>query len=128
MTRNVSTLIPAFASAALLLFVVSPAVAQKKAKQACGPDIQVFCSDVQPGQGRIAGCLRAHEPQLSPACKGAMAMVAGQVKEVAQACEDDVHRFCAGAPPGTTKDCLKANLRKLSFECKKELFETKKNM
>jgi hypothetical protein len=127
MTRNLSTLMSVVAGATLLLSTVSPAVAQK-AKQACAPDIHKFCGDVQPGEGHVAECLRAHEPQLSPACKGAMAMVAGQVKEVVQACEDDVHRFCAGAPPGTTKACLKANFRNLSFECKKELFQAKRHM
>jgi len=42
----------------------------RKLLQACGPDIQNFCSGVQPGGGRIASCLRPHIRQLSPECKG----------------------------------------------------------
>jgi len=50
------------------------------------------------------------------------------MKEVVTACEDDVHRYCAGAAPGTTKECLRTNFRQLSFDCKRELFEAKKAM
>jgi hypothetical protein len=57
-----------------------------------------------------------------------MAQAATLMKEVVQACEDDLHRYCAGAAPGTTKECLRANLRELSFACKRELFEAKKAM
>jgi len=52
----------------------------------------------------------------------------GLMKEVVTACEDDVHRYCAGAAPGTTKECLRTNFRQLSFDCKWELFEAKKAM
>ena len=39
----------------------------------CRPDLQKFCSDVQPGGGRIVACLKQHEADLSPACKEAWA-------------------------------------------------------
>ena len=42
----------------------------QKMMQACGPDIQNFCSGVTPGGGRIVSCLRPHMRQLSPQCKG----------------------------------------------------------
>jgi len=41
----------------------------KEAKQACQDDVMKFCSDVQPGHGRILKCLKAHETDLSPECK-----------------------------------------------------------
>ena len=37
--------------------------------EACKPDVEKFCQDVQPGHGRVAVCLRAHEAELSDACK-----------------------------------------------------------
>lgn len=55
---------PAFAQNA-----PQPAQGQKM-MQACGPDIQNFCSGVTPGGGRIASCLRPHMRELSPECKG----------------------------------------------------------
>jgi cysteine rich repeat protein len=98
------------------------------AEQACAPDIQTYCAGVPQGGGKIAQCLRSHQQQLSPSCQQAMTAAAALMKEVVQACEDDVHQYCAGAAPGTTKDCLKTNFRKLSFGCKKELFEAKRAM
>jgi len=114
-------------AAALTLFTGTSALAQT-AEQACAPDIKAFCANVQQGEGRIAQCLRANQQQLSPACQQGMAKAQTLMKEVVQACEDDVHRFCAGAAPGTVKDCLRTNFRELSFGCKRELFEAKKGM
>ncbi len=44
----------------------------KAAHQACDGDIQKFCKDVKPGQGRIVGCLKEHEKELSAECKAKM--------------------------------------------------------
>ena len=98
------------------------------AQQACAGDIKTYCAGVQQGEGRVAQCLRSHNAQLSPGCQRGMAQATTLMKEVVQACEDDVHRYCAGAAPGTTKDCLRSNFRELSFGCKRELFEAKKGM
>jgi hypothetical protein len=113
--------------AACLLGGPAPASAQG-ARQACAPDIAQFCAGIPQGGGKIAQCLRANEPKLSPACRQGMMQVAGMMREVVQACEDDMHRFCAGAAPGTAKECLRENFRELSLPCKRELFEAKKAM
>ena len=39
-------------------------------REACGPDAQRLCSGVAPGGGRIVACLRSHDGDLSPNCKG----------------------------------------------------------
>ena len=44
----------------------------KDAHQACADDVQKFCKDVKPGQGRIAKCLKENEKDLSPECKAKM--------------------------------------------------------
>jgi hypothetical protein len=102
-----------------------PAVAQT-AQQACAGDIAAYCPGIPQGGGKIAACLRANETKLSPACKDGMAKMAVMMKEVVAACEDDLHRYCAGAAPGTAKECLRTNFRELSPPCKRELFEAKK--
>lgn len=117
---------PVVVSAFLLISNI--ALAQGAAARACNGDIQSFCAGVSQGGGKIVQCLRAHEQQLSPACKADMQRAAGLMKEVAQACEDDVHRYCAGAAPGTTRECLRNNFRELSPGCKRELLEAKKAM
>jgi hypothetical protein len=110
-----------------LPFASSAAFAQG-AGQACAADIQSYCAGVPQGEGRIAQCLRTHQQQLSPGCQRGMQSAGALMKEVVQACEDDVHRYCAGVAPGTTKECLRTNFRQLSFGCKRELFEAKKGM
>ena len=115
-----------FAAAALAL--ASGAATAESAQQACAPDIEKYCAGVPQGEGKIAECLRSHKQELSPACQSGMAKTASLMKEVAQACEDDLHKYCAGAAQGTAKECLKANFRELSRPCKRELFEAKKGM
>ena len=65
-------------AAGLLLFslfslsAVTGAVAQAPADPAvvaaCTGDAQRLCRGVQPGEGRIAQCLRARATELSPGC------------------------------------------------------------
>jgi hypothetical protein len=114
-------------AACLSTGIASAALAQG-AQQVCAGDIATYCQGVQQGEGRIARCLRANEAKLSAACRQGMQKTAALMKEVVMACEDDMHRFCAGAAPGTAKECLRANFRELSFPCKRELFEAKKSM
>ena len=40
--------------------------------QVCRNDYERLCHDVQPGGGRILGCLSASAEKLSPACRGAL--------------------------------------------------------
>ena len=63
---------PAFAQTASQPMEGSQATEGQKLIQACGSDIQNFCSGVTPGGGRIASCLRPHLRELSPECKGQM--------------------------------------------------------
>ena len=62
------------ATGAVLLLSASSATAQMRpgaraVLQACKPDIARFCSQVQPGQGRIKACMKEHLPELSDPCK-----------------------------------------------------------
>jgi hypothetical protein len=42
-------------------------------RTACKADVEKLCAGVQRGGGRIAGCLKQNEAQVSPACKDALA-------------------------------------------------------
>lgn len=37
--------------------------------EACRPDVETLCFDVQPGEGRVHQCLRDNFDMLSPECK-----------------------------------------------------------
>jgi hypothetical protein len=45
----------------------------KEVGQACQGDVQQFCQGVKPGRGALAKCLKAHESELSAACKDELA-------------------------------------------------------
>jgi hypothetical protein len=127
MTARIPSPLPIAAALLACALLALPAAAQN-APPACGPDIAQYCPGVQQGEGRIAKCLGQNKDKLAPACKEGMAHVAMLLKEVVAACEDDIHQFCSGAAPGTTKDCLRTHFRQLSSGCKRELFEAKKGM
>ena len=62
----------------MLLLSTSGAMAQQMGAgarvvlQTCKPDIAHFCSEVQPGQGRIKACMKEHIHELSDPCKEAL--------------------------------------------------------
>lgn len=55
-----------------------------EAQQACTADMEKFCKDVQPGQGRILSCLIEHAQELSPACGQIIGKITGNVQEKPQ--------------------------------------------
>jgi hypothetical protein len=55
--------------AVMFLGVMSVAQSQEVNKIGpCKDDIEKFCRDVKPGQGRILKCMREHESELSADC------------------------------------------------------------
>ena len=76
---------PAAAAAAAPAAASAPAAAAESLsprqeahvlRSQCSGDFQKFCSGVQLGGGRAAACLRAHEAELTPACRSALASAA----------------------------------------------------
>jgi len=112
----------------VMLVKASLAVAQEKGP--CAGDVAKFCGNAKQGDGRIVGCLRQNETQLSPGCKVHLAQVKEAVKEAHAACEDDIVTYCGRVQPGGGRimQCLKANKHHLSFRCKRKLFEAKQQM
>lgn len=47
-------------------------VGLNKAAHNCAGDIDRFCARAVPGQGRVAMCLAAHQPSLSPICAASL--------------------------------------------------------
>lgn len=56
-----------------LVLLAGGASAQDQLRQACRADAQRLCGDVRPGGGRVGACMRAHEQELSEACRSAIA-------------------------------------------------------
>jgi len=98
--------------------------------EACKADVETHCKDVQPGQGRIVGCLRKNEASLSASCREQIAKMDEQrehmharMQQISDACKADAKQYCPDVRPGGGRvtRCLKENETKLSVECKAAL-------
>jgi hypothetical protein len=87
---------------------------------ACKQDTEKFCKDVQPGEGKMVQCLKSHQSELSAPCQGRLKQVGQQMKQLSDACEPDVEKYCWDTPVGKggIAKCLKQHTSDLSTDCK----------
>lgn len=108
--------------AGVFCLALSAAVWAEEAKP-CAGDVEKFCKGVEPGQGRIAKCMKEHEEELTPACKARIAKVSQKVRQVMRACKEDVEKECKDVEPGGGRklSCLKAHEDTLSPRCREKM-------
>lgn len=95
--------------------------------EGCKKDLQSYCKDVTPGDGRIAACLYAYSDKLSPQCVQTLYENPEALEEASQAvnnllreCGEDITQFCGDVPTGKglILPCLKKNKKKISQRCR----------
>ncbi len=118
--RTARMLIVGGVVAALFSLFSRADAAQQSQKGACKADVQKLCKDVQPGEGKILECLKTHQAEVSAPCASHIKQVQGAMKQVSQACEPDVEKYCFDAPigKGGIASCLKKHSNDLSADCK----------
>lgn len=98
----------------------------------CQGDIDNFCADVTPGEGRLLYCAAAYQDQLSEQCTGALANAAllmadltDRVMLVADACDTELMTHCADVEIGDGRvlQCLDDHDDELSEVCDAALDE-----
>ncbi len=116
-------------SSAALLFFGGPVAAEgivDTVKKGCATEIESFCSQVSPGEGRLLACFYAHEDKLSGQCQYALYSASAQLDQavsaldyVATQCHDDLMTHCANVQVGEGRvlECLKANADSVSPAC-----------
>jgi hypothetical protein len=96
----------------------------------CKIEIEKYCSQVTPGQGRILACLYAHEDKLSAKCEYALYDAAAQLERavaalsyVANECNEDLDKYCESIEPGKGRllDCLDKHDKQVSKRCKQAI-------
>ena len=96
---------------ASLLLIASQASAQdaiiEKLLVACEADINTYCAQVTPGEGRLLHCAAAHEDKLSGQCSYAlyqaatlMEQMAAAIVYVANQCAADIEKHCRSVAMG----------------------------
>lgn len=92
----------------------------------CKTEIDTYCKDVTPGEGRVLACLFAREDKLSNRCEYALYDAASQLQQavvvltyLANECRDDLKTFCSDVKPGEGRllDCIGKNKEKISSRC-----------
>lgn len=122
---------------ASLLLIVSQASAQEDLVEhllnACEADINNFCSQVTPGEGRLLHCMAAHEDKISGQCGYALYQAAALMEQMAAAivyvgdqCETDIEKHCSGVAMGEGRIlmCLEENAEEVSDSCKQAVADT----
>jgi len=104
-----------------LLLSGSVALAQP-AGNPCASDIKTLCAGIQPGEGRVKGCIKSHLTDLSPTCEDRVLTVAVTGK----VCRTDVMKLCAGIVPGAggIRACIKSHMTEVSDSCKNAISQT----
>ena len=104
-------------------------VAAARAEPPCMADVQKFCHDVPMGEGRVQGCLKAHEADLSTTCKQHVDDLGKNAGALLAACRYDVMRFCSDVSPGGGRivRCLQTKRSDLSPECKDRIAKASKH-
>ena len=98
--------------------------------EGCKVELEKYCRNVTPGEGRILACLYAHGDKLSPKCEYALYDAAVQLERavaalsyVANECDEDLDQYCSAVAPGEGRllDCLEKKSKQLTKRCKKAL-------
>ena len=102
----------------------------EKAIKACEPEIKAYCSQVNPGDGRLLACFYAHEDKLSGRCGWALYESAAQLEQFAVAvthlaneCWDDVVEHCGAVKMGEGRvgTCLLEHKAEVRKECRQAI-------
>ncbi len=132
MKRNVMV-----AVVGVVLLTVSGAWAQEEIidnmMTACAPEIETYCSQVTPGEGRLLACAYAHEDKLSGECTWAIYRGVSELEafvdavvQVATACEEDLMTFCAEVElgEGQVATCLLEHKAEVTEGCRAAIDNT----
>jgi hypothetical protein len=98
----------------------------KSVQDRCKTELETYCKDVTPGEGRVLACLYAREDKLSERCEYAIYDAAAQLDHavsaltyVANECSADLQKYCSAIKPGEGRlaSCLKKNEKTLNERC-----------
>ena len=121
----------------MAIFTGSSALAQETIVDhlvaACETDIENFCSQVTPDDGRMLHCMAAHEDKISGECEYAFYQAATLLEQlsvaiayVARECETEIETLCSNVLIGEGRmlSCLDKHEEKVGETCKSAIADT----
>jgi hypothetical protein len=94
---------------------------------ACEADLQQYCSQVTPGDGRLVYCVAAHSDKISGECQFALfeaatvlARYSDAILEIAEKCETEIDSLCGDVAVGEGRilACLDEHEAELGEACR----------
>ncbi len=98
--------------------------------KACEPEINAYCSQVTPGEGRLLACFYAYEDKLSGRCQYALYQgiaalddFAAAITHLAVECENDLLEFCGDVEMGEGRvgTCLLEHKDQVDDACRQAI-------
>lgn len=98
----------------------------RSVQEGCEKEINNYCKNVTPGEGRLLACLYAYGDKLSNRCEFALYDASVQLEReinalsyLANECRNDLNAYCSATKPGEgrLRDCLEKNKKKVSKRC-----------
>ncbi len=100
---------------------------------ACETDIENYCSQVTPGNGRLLHCMAAHEDKISGQCEYALYQAATLLDQlsaaivyVAEQCRTEIETICSDVVMGEGRlaVCVAEHEAEASDGCKRAIADT----
>lgn len=104
----------------------------EQALEACQPELETYCSQVTPGDGRLLACFFAHEDKVSGKCNWAIYQASVAVEEFFEAiahlateCHDDLLEHCGDVQMGEghVGMCLLDHQDEVSDSCRQAMMD-----
>lgn len=124
-------------AAAVAIFAGANALAQETLLEhvvaACETDLENYCSQVTPGNGRLLHCMAAHEDKISGQCEYAFYQAAALLEQlavainyIAQECRTEIETHCSDVELGEGRilACLAEHDEEVGESCKKAVADT----
>ncbi len=96
----------------------------------CKTELEKYCAQVTPGQGRVLACLYSYQDKLSGQCEYALYDAAVRLERfvaaltyVAKECDDDIDKHCGNVQIGQGRvlQCLKDKGTQVSNTCRRAM-------
>ena len=124
------------ALAATILFGVNASAQEDLIEylvSSCESDIETYCSQVTPGDGRMLHCAAAHEDKLSGQCRYALYRAASILEQMtvalnylASSCQTEIRDYCSDVMPGEGRilACLEGQEEGIGDACRTAIADT----
>lgn len=89
----------------------------------CREQVNQYCGDVEPGNGRLTDCVQRNQARFSAICRAEVHAMIEQRPRVRESCRQSALKLCPGVEPGKGRlyACLKLNKEWLDQPCSSQM-------